>query len=103
MFMEKPPKVQEILLIFLAVPRLHDIGRSGWLALPPLILEVVGVIACVAYLPPESAQVAFGVIALVLAGLMILLGIVPGDPMPNRFGEPPPPGVGLSKMAGDQR
>ena len=31
----KPPHIGEVVLIFLGVPRLHDIGKSGWLVLCP--------------------------------------------------------------------
>jgi uncharacterized membrane protein YhaH (DUF805 family) len=92
-------KVSEGVLIFIAVPRLHDIGRSGWFVLGPLVLEIVGVVAAVALLPLETAKVVMGVISLVIFGLMALLGCLPGTRVENRFGPPPAPGLDFKPRA----
>ena len=37
----KPPGMAEFVLILLAVPRLHDIDATGWLAVGPIVAEFV--------------------------------------------------------------
>jgi uncharacterized membrane protein YhaH (DUF805 family) len=89
----KPPHVAEVVLIMIGVPRLHDIGKSGWLVLGPLGLELFGAIGALALLPRENAMQAVGLVMLVIFGLMIWLGCIPGQDFENRFG--PPPGTGI--------
>jgi uncharacterized membrane protein YhaH (DUF805 family) len=85
--------ITEALIYLICIPRLHDIGRSGWWLLAPLALEFGGAIAIVLYLPPDIADVAIGLIVLVIVGLLIWLGAVPGETEANRFGDPPAPGL----------
>ena len=89
----KPPHVAEVVLIMTGVPRLHDIGKSGWLVLWPLGLELLGAIGAFAFLPQESAVQVMGLVMLVIFGLMIWLGCIPGQDFENRFGPPPGPGI----------
>lgn len=93
----KPPHVGEFVLIFLGVPRLHDIGKSGWLVLWPIGLELLGVISAVVFLPPQQVFVVGGLIVLVIVGLMTWLGCIRGEGGENRFGPPPLPGIGWRK------
>jgi len=93
----KPPHIGEVVLIALGVPRLHDIGKSGWLVLWPLGVEVVGIAGALILLPLESVMAAGGLIVLIIFGLMIWLGCVRGEEGENRFGPPPPPGIGWRK------
>ena len=72
--------VSEGVLLIACVPRLHDIGRSGWLVVGPLLIDMAG------------WRLGFQIS---LINLVIWLGIVRGDPAPNRFGAPPPPGLQL--------
>ena len=69
-----------------AIRRLHDFGQTGWWAAAPLA-------AGVGVLVVKAASPALG--ALLFAGLMIsgvgfvgFVGLMPGDPHPNRFGSP---------------
>lgn len=73
-----------------AIPRLHDVGRSGWWAARAVALwcalQVFTMLSAGLSLP---TIVTFSVIP---AALIALLALWPGDPRPNRFGEPPRPG-----------
>ncbi len=70
--------------------RLHDVGRTGWWAAGVLIaFELVAVLALFKSIPLEVA----GGVYIVVLGLVILLGAVPGTPGPNKFGNPPRRGV----------
>jgi len=84
--------VSEVVLILIAIPRLHDIGRSGWLTLVPITIEIVGMVAALP-LPLETAKTVMGVLVLTIGALMIWVGVIPGQLSSNRFGEPPPPGL----------
>lgn len=95
----KPPHVSEFLLILLGVPRLHDIGKSGWLVLWPIGLEIVGLIVALGFLPLDSAMAVMGVVASIIFGLMIWLGCLRGEDAENRFGPPPSSGIGWKKPA----
>ena len=89
---KKQVAVSEVVLILVAVPRLHDIGKSGWWAGAAFILEIAVVVAGFTMLPPNEALMAMGGFVLVVAVLLIWLGCVGGDAEPNKFGEPPAPG-----------
>jgi uncharacterized membrane protein YhaH (DUF805 family) len=84
----RPPRVGEAMLILMCAPRLHDLGRSGWWVLIPLGIEVVAVVAGVTVVPAEDTYVVFSGAFAVVAGFIVLLGLVPGDAQANRFGEP---------------
>jgi uncharacterized membrane protein YhaH (DUF805 family) len=94
----KPPSVAEVILIALGVPRLHDIGLSGWWAGGVIVAEILVAIAVFVTLPMASAMIAMGLFVLVVLGLMIWLGAIRGDTGANRFGEAPPPGVGFGTL-----
>jgi uncharacterized membrane protein YhaH (DUF805 family) len=93
----KPPSMSEVVLIFLAVPRLHDIGKSGWFVLIGLAVEVAA-IAVMVSLPLEQARGIVGLASLTIVGLMIVLGVIPGSPDSNRWGEPPEPGLSFKSV-----
>ena len=92
-YFQKRSPISEIVLIILCVPRLHDIGRSGWFVLIPLALEIGAAVASFSSLPADRALAVMGIVTLSIAGLIIWLGCVPGDPAINRFGDAPPPGI----------
>lgn len=92
--------VQEFVLVFICVPRLHDIGRSGWWVAAPIAFEVIATIAALTLLSEEMAGVVLGGMTLVLAGLLTWLGAVPGERQANRFGEPPIRGVQWGRRKG---
>jgi len=84
----RPPRIAEGLLIFLCVPRLHDLGRSGWWVLIPLGVEVVALVTAFSAFSADDAPMIFGGVFLVIAVVVVGLGLVPAEPHANRFGEP---------------
>jgi uncharacterized membrane protein YhaH (DUF805 family) len=85
--------LSEALIIGIAIPRLHDLGRSGWWAVVAFVFELAGVIGAFVFLPFASARVMVGIIVVVLFVLATVLGFIPGQRVENRFGPPPGPGV----------
>jgi uncharacterized membrane protein YhaH (DUF805 family) len=85
--------VSEVVLIFVCVPRLHDIGKSGWFALIGVAIEMVGIAVGLAFFPFGQFPVAMGVAGVIILGLIIWLGLARGDPNPNAWGDPPAPGI----------
>ncbi len=84
----------EVAMVVVGVPRLHDIGRSGWLvgaAIGAEILIVAGLL--VAGASVDTIEVSGGLIVLGIAILGIWLGIVRGQPIANKWGEPPNAGI----------
>jgi uncharacterized membrane protein YhaH (DUF805 family) len=95
----RPAGVSEIVIILLMVPRLHDIGKSGWWA-AAMILGEVGVVglaawAAIALKNDEILPIASGLFVLVALVLLLLLGCIRGQPGSNKWGAPPPPGLSL--------
>jgi uncharacterized membrane protein YhaH (DUF805 family) len=90
--------VSEALVAALAVPRLHDIGRSAWWAGGVFIAEIVLAIAAFALLPMQAALTVMGCFVLIAAALLIWLGLVPGEPVANAYGEAPAPGLGIARL-----
>lgn len=89
----RPPLTLAVTL--LGVPRLHDIGRSGWFALgifaPSILIETH-------IFPDRTGSLAaptLGVILLMaaLVGAVVWLGAVRGQPGANKFGPPCLPGL----------
>lgn len=83
--------------MIICVLRLHDIGKSGWWALTPLVLLGV-VIAADFYMLSSAAALAPGAFLaakvleyLAICGWHIWLGAMPGETKTNRFGDPPAP------------
>lgn len=89
----------ELVLIFVCVPRLHDIGRSGWWVLAIVLGEIVAVVVALTLVPLDQVDVAIGLFVLMLGIVLAVLGFVPGQPGPNRFGEPPAPGLSFGRPA----
>ena len=84
------------MLLVVAVPRLHDIGRAGWWALVVLVLEFAAGMAIGKFLPPAQMMTGIGAIAVLVLALTILVGSVRGDAGPNRFGAQPADGISYS-------
>lgn len=85
-----------VVMIFVCVPRLHDIGRTGWYALGLWIAEVELDTRLFPYRPPpfiEVPTVGTMVLAAVVIGAIIWLGVIPGQPGANKFGPPCRPGL----------
>lgn len=94
----------------ITVKRLHDMGKSGWLAAIPYAVAIVGMIvgfsmmglgaimnaeqlenedpaAVLALIGPAFG--VFGIIALVGLGFLLWIGLTPEQPGTNRFGPNP--------------
>src|SRR4249919_2713931 len=76
-----------VVLMFLQIRRVHDLGRSGWWAVAATVAPIVLIVPVMTVASLDVASVT-GVIfeLLLLAGI----GFLPGDPDENRFGSPPP-------------
>jgi uncharacterized membrane protein YhaH (DUF805 family) len=92
--MKRPPGA-EVVVGLIAVPRLHDVGRSGWWLLPLFAGEFLAV-AIGWSGGADGILLAGGIYVLLCLFLLIVLGFVPGQPSANRWGEPPLPGVHLN-------
>lgn len=79
----------EIILVVLAIPRLHDIGKSGWWAGGVFLAEIVLVTVSLLLLPPAFAMMPLALFVVIVFGLLIWLGAIPGQPEANKYGEPP--------------
>jgi uncharacterized membrane protein YhaH (DUF805 family) len=97
--MTRPTGVSEILIILLMVPRLHDIGKSGWWAGAMILGEIVVVAlaawAAITLKNDDIILIASGLFVLVMLGLLVLLGCIRGQPQSNKWGAAPPPGLSL--------
>jgi uncharacterized membrane protein YhaH (DUF805 family) len=85
--------IGQAVLVIICIPRLHDLGKSGWWVSAPLALEVVGALAAALSLPRETAETVIGSIPPIIFLLFVWLGAVPGENTANRFGDPPAPGL----------
>ena len=85
----RPPRIGEAMLILMCVPRLHDLGKSGWWVLIPLGIELVAIVVAITALSAEEAYIPFAGAFFVVAGFIVVLGLIPGQPHANRFGDPP--------------
>ena len=89
---DKPVSMSEVVFIFLAIPRLHDIGKSGWYVLIGVALEIGGLVVGSFFGLEEMKGIA-GLAVLVVFALMIWLGFIRGEEGPNQWGEAPEPGL----------
>src|SRR4051794_17935802 len=64
-------KISEVVLVILAVPRLHDIGRTGWWVMAGVAFELVGLMVALLVLHSLAAA---GLVSLGIFGLMAWLG-----------------------------
>ena len=88
----------EIAMIMVGVPRLHDIGQSGWIVgglIATEILVIGGVLLSGAGV--DAIQIAGGLIFFAIAALGIWLGIIPGESEANKWGDPPAQGFQWGK------
>jgi len=77
------------MLVLMCVPRLHDLGKSGWWVAIPIGIELIAIGVAIAVFSPEGAYIVFGTVFLAIAGFIVVLGLIPGQPHANRFGDPP--------------
>jgi len=93
----KPVPVSEVVLVFLCVPRLHDLGLSGWFVLAPIGLEIAAAVLGFALLPMDQVMVLLGAVTVLIGLGLLVLGALPGEPQANRFGEVPTRGLQFKK------
>jgi len=89
----------EAVLILLCVPRLHDIGRSGWWVGGVIIAEIAVVAGALIALPEDEAMIVLGLFVIVVAILLVVLGAISGQAGANRFGGAPAPGLSFGRPA----
>jgi uncharacterized membrane protein YhaH (DUF805 family) len=87
------PGPTEVVAAFIVIPRLHDIGRSGWWYLPILVGSILIALVGIQMGGLEAAQIALGLYTLLVLALFGLLALIPGQPTANKWGEPPAPGI----------
>lgn len=97
--MDEPPRLHgELILILLAVPRLHDIGESGWWVTVPIAIEIATVVLFVrSGMSLEGMKIATGLLAIFFLFAMVVLGLIPGQKRPNPWGDVPPAGINWGK------
>jgi uncharacterized membrane protein YhaH (DUF805 family) len=78
-----------VVVILSAIPRLHDIGRSGWWAVGLFIAgaHVESLFSTGPEIFPGSNLIAI-ILAVLLAVALVVLGALPGQPGANKFGAP---------------
>ncbi|WP_454887026.1 DUF805 domain-containing protein [Sphingomonas oryzagri] len=84
--------------IAVSVRRLHDVNRSGWWMVAPLLLLGVAMVSALARLgaTPDASMLGFGIffmvamlIGVVLSILLLVWACMHGTIGPNRFGPDP--------------
>ena len=93
----KPVPVSEVVIVFLCVPRLHDLGLSGWFVLAPIGLEIAAIVLGLALLPMDQVMVLLGAVTVLIGLGLLVLGALPGEPQANRFGDVPARGLQFKK------
>lgn len=88
--------ISEIVLAFICILRMHDLGWSGRWVLLPIAVEVAGFLWAIT-LPPEQAAIVAGTITTMIALTMVWLGFLKGQPDWNDYGDPPRAGISFPR------
>ena len=96
MTMARPPGA-ELGAIVLLVPRLHDIGRSGWWAGVLVVAEIAIIGIGMAAGDAAGIEIAGGIFVMVALIALIVIACIPGQSRRNRWGDPPPPGISFKR------
>jgi len=91
----RPLPAALVVMLVAAIPRLHDLGRTGWWAGGVFIALMALFFGGGFVIPPQAYQNTLGVAVLALPVLLSALGGLPGQAADNRFGPQPPRGVKL--------
>lgn len=89
----------EALAIAISAPRLRDLGRSGWWAFGVFLVDFLIILVfnglSDAHQLRSLASQLVGAAAIILTPVvfLVVLAALKGEPGPNRFGPPLPPGV----------
>ena len=86
-----------VVLALFCVFRLHDTGRSGKWVLLVLGLQFIGALLAYRYVPDHQIPTALYFLEFLLLPVVLWLGSTPGIPVSNRWGGPPPPGIGMTE------
>jgi uncharacterized membrane protein YhaH (DUF805 family) len=95
----RPLPAALVVMLIAAIPRLHDLGRTGWWAGGVFVALMALFFGGGFALPPKAFQNALGAAVLVLPVLLSALGGLPGQAGDNRFGPPPPRGLSIKPAA----
>ncbi|WP_165832228.1 DUF805 domain-containing protein [Caulobacter radicis] len=87
-----------VVMLIAAIPRLHDLGRTGWWAGGVFIALMALFFGGGFVIPPQAYQNTLGVAVLVLPVLLSALGGLPGQAADNAFGPPPPKGLSFKPV-----
>jgi len=87
------PGPTEVIAAFIVIPRLHDIGRSGWWYVPLALGSLAAVLVGFQFGGLEGGQIAGGLYVLFALALLALLALIPGQPIANKWGESPDSGI----------
>jgi uncharacterized membrane protein YhaH (DUF805 family) len=76
-----------LMLMFIQVRRVHDLGRSGWWAVAATVVPAVLIVPVM-----RVASLGVTMVTAIFLELILLLaiGVPPGDADDNLFGPPPP-------------
>ena len=84
----------EIIMIAVGVPRLHDIGRSGWIVAGIIVLEFAAIFGVLAVGgSADATMITSGLILVSIIALGVWLGTIRGEGITNQWGEPPLAGI----------
>lgn len=95
--------VDEFVVAAICVPRLHDMGKSGWMVGAVLVAYLALALILATSLNADLISESLGIVAIGIVFVLVYLGLIPGDPGENRYGEQPPPGVNLASRAQESR
>ena len=87
--------IDEFVVAAVCVPRLHDMGKSGWIVGAVLVGYLAFVLIMATSLNADLISASAGIVAIGMAFVLVYLGLTPGDPGENRYGEQPSPGINL--------
>ncbi len=85
----------EVLLAFICVPRLHDLGKSGWWFGLALLLASAVAVAFWFATKSEDAAILAAMVALLIP--VVTLAFIGGQQGANRFGALPAGGIGFAR------
>ena len=84
--------VSEGMLMLVAIPRLHDIGRSGWFVVVALAVEFGAALLGRRIFPMAPAAFVSNAAMVSVGACSLWLGSVPSQPFANPFGGAPSAG-----------
>jgi uncharacterized membrane protein YhaH (DUF805 family) len=79
--------VLNLMLMFVQIRRIHDMGRSGWWAVAATVIPIVLILPVMMVSSLDLATITGVIFELML---ILAIGVPPGDADENRFGPPPP-------------